>query len=256
MNNNQKNLTLSLHRGAKEVERATVNRCKTPEGTDTWHPIGHRLLLDTIEQQLKGNDFQVTDQVHGLGHGGNRYFGLLRIESKIHPANPEYSWVLGLRNSHDKAFPAAVAAGSHVFCCDNLAFHSEIRLDRRHTKHIERDLPNVVSRAVGRLSERWTDLDKRIAAYKDRPLTDVEAHDLMIRCMDAGAVGIQAVPLVLKEWRTPKHEEFAPRNVWSLFNDFTEVLKKSNIFKLAPRSEALHGVMDAACGLLIKENNN
>jgi hypothetical protein len=28
--------------------------------------------------------------------------------------------VIGLRNSHDKSFPAAIAMGSSVFCCDNL----------------------------------------------------------------------------------------------------------------------------------------
>ena len=31
----------------------------------------------------------------------------------------------------------------------------------------------------------------------------------------------EAVAKVVGEWRKPAHEDFAPRNVWSLFNDFT-----------------------------------
>jgi hypothetical protein len=33
--------------------------------------------------------------------------------------------VLGLRNSHDKRFPAGLVGGSAVFVCDNLAFSGE-----------------------------------------------------------------------------------------------------------------------------------
>jgi hypothetical protein len=32
---------------------------------------------------------------------------------------------------------------------------------------------------------------------------------------------------VLEAWEEPRHEEFAPRTAWSLFNAFTEVAKGS-----------------------------
>jgi hypothetical protein len=32
---------------------------------------------------------------------------------------------------------------------------------------------------------------------------------------------------VIEAWEEPKHEEFAPRTAWSLFNAFTEVQKGS-----------------------------
>jgi hypothetical protein len=54
---------------------------------------------------------------------------------------------------------------------------------------------------------------------------------------------------VLEEWRRPKHPEFADRNAWSLFNAFTEV-QKGGLWRLPRRTEALHGVMDAHCGLV------
>jgi hypothetical protein len=54
---------------------------------------------------------------------------------------------------------------------------------------------------------------------------------------------------VLHEWREPKHEKFDQRNVWSLFNSFTEALKDGNLAELPKRTEALHGLLDVAVGL-------
>ena len=54
---------------------------------------------------------------------------------------------------------------------------------------------------------------------------------------------------VLPEWRQARHEAFQPRNVWSLFNAFTESLKEGNLAELPKRTEALHGLLDIHVGL-------
>jgi hypothetical protein len=54
---------------------------------------------------------------------------------------------------------------------------------------------------------------------------------------------------VLKEWRQPSHAEFEPRTAWSLFNAFTETLKWYNADSAYARSQPLHGLFDARCGL-------
>ena len=56
-------------------------------------------------------------------------------------SSEDYCWVLGLRNSHDKTFPAGIVAGASVFVCDNLSFSGEIKFARKHTRFIVRDLP-------------------------------------------------------------------------------------------------------------------
>ena len=44
----------------------------------------------------------------------------------------------------------SLALGSQVLVCDNLSFFGEVVLTRRHTRFIERDLPDFVA-AFGRL---------------------------------------------------------------------------------------------------------
>ena len=49
-------------------------------------------------------------------------------------------------------------------------------------------------------------------------------------------------------FRNPRHDEFTPRNAWSLFDGFTEALK-GNLAELPRRTERLHGLLDSEVGL-------
>ena len=47
------------------------------------------------------------------------------------------AFVVGVRNSHDKSFPAGLVIGASIFVCDNLSFSGEVKLARKHTVHVE-----------------------------------------------------------------------------------------------------------------------
>src|SRR5205807_684949 len=111
------------------------------------------------------------------------------------------------RNSHDKTFPAGIVAGASCFVCDNLSFSGEVKFARKHTRFINRDLPQLVSRAVGMLGEKWNQQDRRITAYKNYALLEQQAaHDLVIRSVDVGVCANSYILDVLKQWRQPQHE--------------------------------------------------
>ncbi len=242
----RKKVNLLLHCGAKAVHRDDVAAVLTPPATDTWRPIPHMTLIRKVEKTLAGNQLTIGSQAHSLTHDGARYFGLMEIRS--HFADEDYCWVLGLRNSHDKTFPAGIVAGASVLVCDNLSFSGEIKLARKHTRFIVRDLPFLVERAIGQLLQKWYDLDERIDRYRSFDLNEQSAHDLIIRATDVGACPNRLVPTILKEWREPRYEDFQPRNVWSLFNAFTQALK-GNLIELPKRTEALHGLLDSHVGM-------
>lgn len=237
---------LTLHCGAKTADRREVKNVSTPRATQTWTPIPHIELISQVESALKTNGLVVGNQAHSISHEGQRYFGLMEIQKK--EFDEDYCWVLGLRNSHDKTFPAGIVAGMSVFVCDNLSFSGEVKLARKHTRFITRDLPQLVQSAVGKLMDRWHYQDTRLSTYKLTDLDDRGAHDLVIRACDVGVCPNKLIPRVLHEWREPRHNAFQPRNVWSLFNGFTEALK-GNLIELPRRTEALHGLLDNYVGL-------
>src|SRR5689334_11127587 len=169
-------VNLTLHCGAKHVPRSAVETVATPAPSATWVPVPHQRFLEQVESTIAASGLTVVNQAHALWSDGLRYFGLLEVTSGEN--HGDYGLVIGLRNSHDKSFPASIAMGSAVFVCDNLAFSAEVTIARRHTRFIERDLPRVVHTAVGRLTDMRGQQDERIQAYKETELLDPAAHDL------------------------------------------------------------------------------
>jgi hypothetical protein len=244
-------VNLILHCGARHVERQAIEQANTPPASETWVPVPHHRLLEQVESTIVNSGMTVVNQAHALWSDGLRYFGLLEVTNG--QPHEDYGLAIGLRNSHDKSFPAAIAMGSAVFICDNLAFSAEVTIARRHTRFIERDLPRIVHTAVGRLADMRGQQDERIRSYKETELADPAAHDLVIRAVDASVLPVTQVPAVLEEWRTPSHEEFAAdgKTVWRFHNAMTEVWKGRNLAALPRRSQALHGLLDSVCGLAV-----
>lgn len=242
-----KQANLILHCGAAKIEREQLINVPTPAATASWCPIPHIRMVEQVETALATTGMRTINQCHSVTKEGNRYFGLLQVVNE-QSNNDEYGYVLGIRNSHDKSFPASLCIGAQVFICDNLSFSGEIRIDRKHTSRIMRDLPRLTSRAIGLLAEKWTLMGDRIARYKQIELNDKDVNDFLVRSVEAGVMPITQLPAVLNEWRKPSHEEFAPRNAWSLFNAFTECGKEDSLAVRPKRMINLHGLMDAQAG--------
>lgn len=240
---------LLLHCGAQVMDRQAIFAVPTPRPTSTWFPLAHRNLIEEVEGQLDHAAFSITAETHALSHDGARYFGVFEVRVEAGAADRDYVWVVGLRNSHDKIYPAGLVAGTRVLVCDNLAFSGEVRISRKHTRFAVRDLRHLTARAVGQLGDHFRLLDQRILAYRSRPLKDPQVHDVVIRALDCQAITATQVPDVLREWRKPSHAEFEARNAWSLFNAFTETHKVLNPHVAVARGQALHGLFDQVVGV-------
>ena len=209
----------------------------------SYQPIAHHKVVERTTKFLEGQGFSIGDQVHSLARGNQHYFGLFSVE---HPnrENTERGCVVGIRNSHDKTFPAGLCAGDAPFVCDNLIFTNTIKLARRHTRNILNDLDFMINRAIGKLFNFWHGQDARINAYKEVELTNAQVNDIVIRACKAGALPKSKIIDVVDQWESSDHPEFWDRNVNSLYNAFTEVYK-GNLVALPNRSDALHSVLDS-----------
>lgn len=232
-----------LHCGAEVIPRTELGAVETPRATRTWCPLAHEHVLNEVELSLLVAGFQVRNQTHALSHEGARYFGVLEIE-RAGVARDDYSWLVGVRNSHDKSVPAGVVAGTRVFVCDNLAFSGMFKIQRKHTRYAYRDLRPLINEAVESLNVHLTGMDRKIDQLKSLGIRETTVHDLVVRAVDMGAITCSQIPDVLSEWREPSHKEFTPRNAWSLFNSFTEVTKSLAPHMQVPRGEALQRLFD------------
>ncbi|MDT8067960.1 MAG: DUF932 domain-containing protein [Terriglobia bacterium] len=203
------------------VTREQLRMIATPEFTNTFHPIPHAELVDTLDLVLAKNQIQILDEKFAVRRDGSVLFGVLQL---AYGDCPEGQAALGLRTSNNKSFAIQICAGLSVLVCDNLAFRGDmIALCRKHTSGLE--LRTELSRAVLRFEEHFGILAGEIAHLKEHTLEDQEAkafiHDAFIR----GIMPIRFLPEVSTAYFQPQLPEFEPRTSWSLHNAFTGAAK-------------------------------
>ncbi len=219
----------------------------TPDGTDSHTPIPHFSLVDETHAALERAGLEVEQEEHALARGGLRYFGGFALKGNDIKAD-DRRLVLGLRNAHDKSFAASVCIGNQMMVCENLCFSSDVKLARRHTKNIVADLPRVLSSAISRVVSHWADMGKRIDAYKGIEVAKANAADMIIDLVDAKAFPARDVYKAVKEFETPRHDEFKGGSLWTLYNGITEHLKGGDLSKLPQRTMTVQSVFDKLAG--------
>jgi hypothetical protein len=216
--------TLLSHRGGRDVLRDELVAIPTPPPTDTWFPIPHSQVLDAVADTLRGAGFQIRQTRLSISHGGSRFFGTLDLTHRVSDVAAGVTLAVGLRNSTDKSFPIGFCCGTRVFVCDNLAFTSEIVVSKKHTRFGEERYLEGIGRAVSGLHQYREAAGAWIGCLQNWNLSDDAANSYLLQAYEQNVIGARLLPLVIKEWRQPKFDEYRPRTGWSLWNCFTGVL--------------------------------
>jgi len=214
---------LVLHAGGWNATEAEVNAVALPERTSTYTPVPHNRVLDQLRSVLPMHGMKLERLQLGLAAEGRRMFGVADVVNGT--GRPDWGIAIGIRNSYDKSMALNLCAGSRVFVCDNLAFHGEVMLRRRHVGAVDHELPSMVAELVAGVVDFKAAMTAQIDAFKVAEIDNKRAHDVACLALRAGVVPAQGLPGVLDQWYAPKHAEFEPRTAWSLFNAFTEVAK-------------------------------
>ena len=230
-----------------KVESEQLANVPTPAATDTHTPIGHALLADRTRNVIEKAGLEIVEEEHAIARGGLRYFGGFALKGEAIDGD-DRKLVLGLRNAHDKSFAASVCIGNQMMVCENLCFSSDVKLARRHTVNILRDLNTVLSSAVSRVTSHWTDMGNRIASYKESEISKEAASDLVVDLAEMGAFPARSVYKAIQEFRNPRHEEFKGGTLWTLYNGVTEHLKGGDLTKLPQRTMTTQSVFDRLAG--------
>tara|TARA_Y100001951_G_C11231429_1_gene234853 strand:- start:37 stop:873 length:837 start_codon:yes stop_codon:yes gene_type:complete len=220
---------------------------KTPEKTDTHTPIPHSLLVAKTRKALDRAGFSITEEEHALARGGQRYFGGFALTGDDIKGE-DRRLVFGLRNSSDKSVAASACMGNQMLVCDNMCFSSDVKLSRRHTVNILRDLDGMLANAISRIVSHWHDMGQRIEAYKETEISKERASNLVVDLAEIKAFPERDVYSAVKEFRAPRHPEFKDNSLWSLYNSVTENLKGGDLSKLPERTMKMQSIFDRVAG--------
>jgi hypothetical protein len=176
-------------------------------------------------------------ETYGVNKDGGQFFGLLRFHNGATGMGP----AVGLRSSYNKSLASGFASGSRVFVCDNLCFSGNaVHVVRKQTKNGWYDLCDLVSTGVGSFQEAYAQTSRQLEAMKDVGVNQDEGYRLLGLARGRKLLTPTQANVAFKDWETPRHDEFKPRNLYSLYNCMTEGLKRGAVANVTERHTATH----------------
>lgn len=195
-------------------------------------PVPFFETVDLVGKTLDLQGFNVIKEEFVCNKDRTRMFGVMAVspdskvlEGEFIPRDAEF--VIGLRRSVDESIPAGIVLGSRVFCCSNLAFSGEVKLQTRQTTHIRARMPGLVSAAIQRLPAMMQREVQRIEQMKNAHCTRPDQQLMMVELYKRGALNAQQLGKAVDELDTPSfsdHAEYQDR-MWFAFNAATQAMK-------------------------------
>jgi hypothetical protein len=225
MENGTASSTLTAHVDCNLVKRSDLIDIPTPEATDSYYPVPHIQLIETLQAQLLRRSITIEREQFAVRADGSRLFATFDLAMHAGSAYGLTMASLGLRTSHDKSLSIQMVAGMRVFVCDNLVMSGDfVALKRKHTSGL--DLPTEVFAALDRYLEHHGRLVSHVSDLQERQLTDEAAKAIMFDAFRQKVMPTRLLESVAVNYFEPPHAEFQPRTAWSLHNAFTEVAKE------------------------------
>lgn len=235
--------TLMLHCGGKACTRDELDLIPLPEKTATYQPVSHYTLtkkLLTISQDIM-TGFVLAGEKYGIARDGNQLFAVLQFRN----AHEDMGLALGFRNSYDKSMAVGFACGASVFVCDNLALTGDIVVMKKHTKSVWEELEERAISSCYRAMQNYRQVVLDAEMLKGLPMDTDAGFSHLGRLYGHDLLSPRQMPVAKEQWLKPKHDVFAPRTGWSLYNAVTEALKSCAPTDIMERHIDLHSYFKA-----------
>ncbi len=234
-------MSLLVHKGGRIVTRDDLALVPVPEATDSYVPVPHNHLADTLSiigrDILKG--FTLSTEQYALAREGQQMFGVLAFRTD----HSELGLSIGFRNSYDKSMAIGIAIGASVFVCDNLALTGDITIMRKHTANVWTSLEDIAISTLYRSQQNFRKIVADSEVLRGRMFDNSEALKMIGLLFGHGILTPRQLPVVKKEWLTPSHDDFRPRTMWSFYNACTEALKSCPPLVIMEKHISLHATI-------------
>jgi len=238
---------LILHCGGEPATIDQLAAIPVPHATDTYHPVAHVALIDTVKERMQSIlGMTPTEEAYGTNQEGAQLFGTMRLPH----GGQERTLSIGLRNSYNQTLSVGFAAGAWTLVCDNLCFSgSDVTVVRKHTKNVWRDILSRVDEALYAAPLAFDRMEWDMEAMKEVPVKHDRGFELLGLAYGHSIITPQQMSVAVKDWKTPRHEEFSERNGYSLYNCVTEGLKKGNAGGAIKRHTKAHAFLSDALSI-------
>ena len=188
----------------------------------------------------------IRKEQYGLNKAGDQMFGAIALDV----GDSDQSLSIGFRSSYNKSLAPAMVAGSQILVCDNLCLSGNaLKLVRKNTTNVWNDFRVLAQTHVQNSLGYYADVKKDNDRMKALPCAERRGYAMLGIAQGEGILTPTQATVAFEDWKTPRHEEFAERNLWGLYNAVTEGLKKGAPAKRIDRQTKAHDFFQALQGI-------
>jgi hypothetical protein len=236
-----------LHCGSEQVTRQQVEAVPVPAHTQSWKPVSYADAIGYLYQQTERIlGLEVESEQYGLNKNGDQMFALLTLKTD----REDNGLSIGLRQSYNKSLSLGVAVGAQVFVCDNLCFSGDaFKVLRRNTVNVWSDFRALLTTQISNALGHYADVNAEVDHMRGIPCPERRGFAILGVAIGEGVLTPTQATVAYEDWKRPRHEDFAERNLYSLYNCATEGLKKGAPGRVLDRHARAHAFFTEIQGI-------
>lgn len=217
-------------RESELLTREQLHEIQNPDRTGKvggrWVPVQHGDLADAIVARAENMGLKVQKEVWKTNPTGTDLFGSLDLDTSdwmLCDVGQDATFSLGVRHSNVGRYAITFAIGARVAVCENGMFTGDFTLSRKHTAGVELDA--MVDGGLERYLAEVGTVNHLAKDLRETEISDEVAAHKLLEAGRAQVIPWAKVGEAYNEWVDPTFSEFKGRNAWSLYNDFTYVIR-------------------------------
>lgn len=209
------------------ITELDLYRAKVPMATDSYSPVSHKDIIETLGEELDKRNMKVIKQKYNASADMNRVIGYYDIEFDN---DQEMGLRFGFRNSYDKSMSVAAISGTNIWICENGAIKSDgMQFMRKHTGSVVKELKDVIYRTAEQLESQFIEMRAAANKMKSIEIGKTQMAEMYGRMfMINEIITPTQLNIVKRELNKPTFDEFADDTLWSAYNHVTYALRESH----------------------------
>lgn len=205
------------------VRRDFLMATSRPKETKSYAPVPHRIVIETILEELDKANIKVVSENYISGRDGKQ----AEMHYQLAGGDNEMAIRLIAHNSYDKTMPLRVALGAHVFVCRNGMVVGDMgTFKRKHTGTVLEDFKQDMGLHIQKAGDTFKRMVKDRERMKEIELTKRVTAELMGRLfIEEAIVTSTQLNIIKREIENPSFNYGIEGTLWNAYNAVTVSLK-------------------------------
>jgi hypothetical protein len=166
------------------------------------------------------------------------------IQHRLYKDGKELGLSYEAMGSHNKTAANHFWGSNCVVWCNNghMMADADVHWSGKHTPHKVTEVEEAAWAVLGQWQDTTEHAEEEMESMKSVDIDDNRFYEYTGLLYGREIIKPRQMPLVHKEWHQPRHDAFAPRNMWSAYNAVTETFKSAPIGGHRQRHIALSAI--------------